>query len=69
MGDETELSFTLFIAAAQLLVGVGLAVFGTSAAVRIIGGVIVLFALLTGGGVLLAYRRRSGDQDDGAGAA
>lgn len=47
--DETELPFTLFIAAAQLLVGIGLIIFGSPAAVRIIGVVLIAFALLTGG--------------------
>lgn len=59
MSDESELPFTLFIATAQLIVGLGLLIVGTSSAVRIIGGVIVLFALLTGGSALYGARRRS----------
>ncbi|HWD85120.1 MAG TPA: hypothetical protein VG321_05170 [Solirubrobacteraceae bacterium] len=47
--DDTELPFTLFIAAAQLLVGIGLIAFASSSAVRIIGVVVIAFALLTGG--------------------
>ena len=47
--DETELPFTLFIATAQLIVGIGLIAFASSTAVRIIGVVVIAFALLTGG--------------------
>ncbi len=47
--DATELPFTLFIAAAQLIVGIGLIAFASSSAVRIIGVVVIAFALLTGG--------------------
>ncbi|HET9719239.1 MAG TPA: hypothetical protein VFP55_04095, partial [Solirubrobacteraceae bacterium] len=56
--DDTELPFTLFIATAQLLVGIGLIAFATSAAVRIIGGVLIAFALLTGGSAWYHARRR-----------
>ena len=59
--DDTELPFTMFIAAAQLLVGIGLIVFGTSVAVRIIGGVVVAFAALTGGSAWY-YARRQGER-------
>src|SRR5579884_1985094 len=60
MSDESELPFTLFIAAAQLVVGLGLVIVGSSSAMQIIGGVIVAFALLTGGGALYGARRRTG---------
>lgn len=56
--DDTELPFTLFIATAQLLVGIGLIAFATSSAVRIIGGVLIAFALLTGGTAWHHARRR-----------
>lgn len=56
--DDTELPFTLFIATAQLLVGIGLTAFATSTAVRIIGGVLIAFALLTGGSAWYHARRR-----------
>lgn len=45
--DDTELPFTLFVASAQLLVGIGLIAFASSSAVRIIGAVVISFALLT----------------------
>jgi hypothetical protein len=56
--DDTELPFTLFIAAAQLLVGIGLIAFASSAAVRIIGVVVIAFALLTGGSAWYHAHRR-----------
>lgn len=56
--EDTELPFTLFIAAAQLIVGIGLIAFATSAAVRIIGVVVIAFALLTGGSAWYQARRR-----------
>jgi hypothetical protein len=56
--DDTELPFTLFIATAQLLVGIGLIAFATSGAVRIIGGVLIAFALLTGGTAWYHAHRR-----------
>ena len=56
--DDAELPFTLFVAAAQLLVGVGLIAFATSAAVRIIGVVVIAFALLTGGSAWYHARKR-----------
>lgn len=56
--DDTELPFTLFIATAQLLVGIGLIVFATSAAVRISGVVVIAFALLTGGSAWYYAHRR-----------
>ena len=59
MSDETELPFTLFIAAAQLMVGLGLVIVGSSSALQIIGGVIVGFALLTAASALYGARRRA----------
>lgn len=56
--DGTELPFTLFVAAAQLIVGIGLIAFATSAAVRIIGVVVIAFALLTGGSAWYHARKR-----------
>lgn len=58
MVDDTELPFTMFVACAQLIVGIGLVIFATSAALRIIGGVIIAFALLTGGSASYHARRR-----------
>ncbi len=56
--DDAELPFTVFVAAAQLLVGIGLIAFATSSAVRIIGVVVIAFALLTGGSAWYHARRR-----------
>jgi hypothetical protein len=56
--DAAELPFTLFVATAQLIVGIGLIAFATSAAVRIIGVVVIAFALLTGGSAWYHARRR-----------
>lgn len=56
--DETEAPFTLFVAAAQLIVGIGLIIFATSSAVRIIGVVVIAFALLTGGSAWYHARKR-----------
>lgn len=58
MVDDTELPFTLFVACAQLIVGIGLVIFTGSVAVRIIGGVVIAFALLTGGSAWYHARRR-----------
>lgn len=56
--DTAELPFTLFVATAQLIVGIGLIAFATSAAVRIIGIVVIAFALLTGGSAWYHARKR-----------
>jgi hypothetical protein len=56
--DDTELPFTLFIAAAQLIVGIGLIAFASSSAVGIIGVVVIAFALLTGGSAWYHAHRR-----------
>ncbi len=57
--EDTELPFTLFVACAQLIVGIGLIAFGPSSAVRIIGVVVIAFALLTGGSAYYHARRRA----------
>jgi hypothetical protein len=56
--EDTELPFTLFIATAQLIVGIGLIAFAPSSAVRIIGAVVIAFALLTGGSAWYHARKR-----------
>ena len=56
--DPTELPFTLFVATAQLIVGIGLIAFASSSAVRIIGVVVIAFALLTGGSAWYHAHRR-----------
>jgi len=56
--DPTELPFTLFVATAQLIVGIGLICFASSDAVRIIGVVMIAFALLTGGSAWYHAHRR-----------
>jgi hypothetical protein len=56
--EEIELPFTLFVACAQLIVGIGLIAFAPSSAVRIIGVVVIAFALLTGGSAWYHARQR-----------
>lgn len=63
--DDAELPFTLFVAGAQLLVGIGLIAFAGSWAVRIIGVVMIAFALLTGGSAWYHSRQRGQSMSPG----